>query len=351
MTSKRAVDVLIIGGGPAGLSAALTLSRTKRTVAVFDSGVYRNAKAPYMHTVPRFDHTSPLEYRKGMLDELVARYSDTFQYVSKKAITLRKLDATESGRSSFQLELDDREVWTGRKVVLATGLQDKLPDVPGFDAIWGKSVVHSILLDPATGAPGGHVLMMFFQKFTNLKNESVTIIANGVFGEGATEPRPAPEYGISEDIIALANHRGVKWELRPIQSISAADSSEHPPAVFHFKDGSNWTVPWVVHSPLTQTPESMLALLSDPSMSALKATVNSPNPMFKIPMGEIPTSGMFYKSEKMDGVYIAGNAGLFMATVVLSISQGQMAAVGADNEIGMEDYEDELKKAKAAAGN
>jgi hypothetical protein len=101
---------------------------------------------------------------------------------------------------------------------------------------------------------------------------------------------------------------------------------------------------------MTKTPESTLELLSDPSMSVVKESANKPSVMFKMSLGEIPTNGMFHKSE-MDGVYVAGNAGLFMATVVLSSSQGQMAAVGADNEIGMEDYEDELRKAKAAAGH
>jgi hypothetical protein len=135
---------------------------------------------------------------------------------------LRKLDAPEGGRSSFQLEDSDREVWTGRKVVLATGIQDIFPDIPGFDTIWGKSVVHcvfchgtetkgqpiALLMNPALGPAGAHGLMMFFTKFTNLNNDPVTIIANGVFGEGATEPKPAPEYGITADIIDLAKHRG-----------------------------------------------------------------------------------------------------------------------------------------------
>jgi thioredoxin reductase len=107
-------------------------------------------------------------------------------------------------------------------VILACGIQDKLPAIPGFDSIWGRSVVHcvfchgtetrgkaiSILLDPTVGALGGHTILMFVQKFTNIHNDPVTIIANGVFGEGATEAKVVPELGITEDILKLVKHKG-----------------------------------------------------------------------------------------------------------------------------------------------
>jgi thioredoxin reductase len=62
-----------LGGGPAGFSAALTLSRTLRKVVLFDSGVYRNANVKYMHNVSNFDGTSPTDYRNGMREELRKR--------------------------------------------------------------------------------------------------------------------------------------------------------------------------------------------------------------------------------------------------------------------------------------
>lgn len=77
-------------------------------------------------------------------------------------------------------------------------------------------------------------------------------------------------------------------------------------------------------------------------MSALKEGLNQPNAMMKVPLGEIPNTGVFPKSA-IDGVYVAGNAGLFMVPVVVSQGQGQLAAFGCDNEIGMEDQQDALK--------
>jgi hypothetical protein len=77
-------------------------------------------------------------------------------------------------------------------------------------------------------------------------------------------------------------------------------------------------------------------------MGVLKEGLNQPSAIMKVPLGEIPNSGLFCKSA-MDGVYVGGNAGLFMSTVLLSQTQGQLAGVGCDNEIGMEDQEDALK--------
>lgn len=136
-----------------------------------------------------------------------------------------------------------------------------------------------------------------------------------------------------------------RWDFRSIKSVTSGSESvgEHPPpATFHFNNGESFTVPFVVYASLTKAPESTVTLLSDPSMSVVKESMMQPNPMFKIPMGEIPNSGLFPKSA-MDGVYVCGNAGTFMSTVVWSQSQGQLAGVGCDNEIGMEDQADALK--------
>jgi hypothetical protein len=138
--------------------------------------------------------------------------------------------------------------------------------------------------------------------------------------------------------------RRYRWEFRTVKSISTESNADShaPPVTFNFSDGSTFTVPYVVYTPHTKPLDSTVSLLSDPSMSAVKDGFSKPSAMTKVPMGEIPNSGMFYKSA-MDGVYVAGNAGLFMGPVLLSQSQGQLAAFGCDNEIGMEDQEDALK--------
>jgi len=68
------VDILIIGGGPAGLTSALTLVRQLYTVVLFDSGSYRNGSAVHMHTIPTWDHKDPKEFRAAARKDLLTNY-------------------------------------------------------------------------------------------------------------------------------------------------------------------------------------------------------------------------------------------------------------------------------------
>ncbi|WP_037502485.1 NAD(P)/FAD-dependent oxidoreductase [Solirubrobacter soli] len=118
-------DCIVVGAGPAGLSAALTLGRARRTVLVLDSGEPRNHAARAMHGVLGHDGLSPAELRRRGIEE-VARYGAE---VRPAAVSAAR--AIEGG-----FELDGI---TASTIVLATGLLDATPDVPGFEAIYGIS--------------------------------------------------------------------------------------------------------------------------------------------------------------------------------------------------------------------
>lgn len=75
MASEVPVDVLIIGAGPAGLTAALTLVRQNHTAILFDSGVYRNGDARHMHMIPTWDHRDPAQFREEARKEILIHYS------------------------------------------------------------------------------------------------------------------------------------------------------------------------------------------------------------------------------------------------------------------------------------
>lgn len=124
-------DVIIAGGGSAGLSAALMLGRMRRRVLIVDGGAPRNRFAGHMHGVLGRDHSSPLDLLAAGRAEL-GRY-DTVAIVSGE---IAEASAIEGG--GFAVTLADGERHETRRMLLATGLRDELPDVPGLSDQWGR---------------------------------------------------------------------------------------------------------------------------------------------------------------------------------------------------------------------
>jgi thioredoxin reductase len=126
-------DAVVIGGGPAGLQSALTLARMHRPTLMLDSGAYRNAPVDAMHNFVTNDGRHPGEFRSIARAELAA-YED---------VEVRDVAATVVARlpsGSFEVTLADGSVAATRTVVLATGLRDVMPEVPGFAEQWGRTV-------------------------------------------------------------------------------------------------------------------------------------------------------------------------------------------------------------------
>src|SRR5262245_59974952 len=126
-------DVVIVGGVPAGLSAALVLGRCRRTVLVCDAGTPRNARSRALHGYLTRDGTPPVELLRLGREELK-------QYgIEPRPITVR--DVRHVG-DAFDVALDSGEHVRSRTVLLATGVRDELPRVPGIEVCYGTSVHH-----------------------------------------------------------------------------------------------------------------------------------------------------------------------------------------------------------------
>lgn len=134
MPSDKVVDVLIIGGGPAGLTVASTIVRQLHTAIVFDSGVYRNSRAEHLHGVPGFDHVDPEVFRTKAKGDLLRRY-DTLKFKKAHVEEVRKLE-----NGNFQVKDGWGHLYEGRKVVLATGVQDIMPQIEGYGYCWGRGM-------------------------------------------------------------------------------------------------------------------------------------------------------------------------------------------------------------------
>ncbi|ADP83492.1 bifunctional NAD(P)/FAD-dependent oxidoreductase/class I SAM-dependent methyltransferase [Pseudofrankia inefficax] len=135
-------DVVVVGGGAAGLSGALTLARARRSVLVVDAGAPRNAPADGVHNYLGREGVPPAELLAAGRAE-VASYGG--QVISGGVTTLARIDGAglpPDGGPRFKVGLADGRTVLARRLLVATGLVDELPDVPGLADRWGRDVVH-----------------------------------------------------------------------------------------------------------------------------------------------------------------------------------------------------------------
>ncbi|GLY31680.1 NAD(P)/FAD-dependent oxidoreductase [Kineosporia sp. NBRC 101731] len=130
---RNTYDVVVIGGGAAGLSGAVTLARSLRSVLVVDAGDPRNAPAEAMHNYLGREGTSPLDLVADGRKELEGYGGEVVSGVVTGA------RPTDDG---FVITLESGESVQARRLLLATGLRDELPAVEGLAARWGKDVIH-----------------------------------------------------------------------------------------------------------------------------------------------------------------------------------------------------------------
>ena len=126
----QSYDVVIVGGGAAGLSAALVLGRARRRVAVIDAGSPRNAPAAHMQGYLSRDGMPPAEL-------LAAGRAEVVGYgVELISDTVARIDP------GFTIHLGGGRVLTARRILVATGIGDQIPDVPGIRERWGNDLLH-----------------------------------------------------------------------------------------------------------------------------------------------------------------------------------------------------------------
>lgn len=297
-------DVLIIGGGPAGLSAALGLARQTYSALVFDSQNYRNAPTSHMHNVVTWDHRPPAEFRAAARENIQSRYNS----ISFKNTTIEVVARKDDG--TFEAIDNEKVKYQGKKLVLATGVSDMLPeDIKGFRDLWGKSIFHCLFCHgyEERGAKSAGVLAAGFltappmvlhmaRMATNLAEE-VTIYCHG-----------------NQDLTAQFQKelegKGVPVDGRKIVSVErCGDNGES--VKLHFEDGSTKQERFLVNVPnskLNGTFHEQLGLETDP-MAFIKS---------KPPFNETD----------VPGVFVAGDCGTMFKAVPQAISGGMFASGG-----------------------
>lgn len=171
-------DIVIIGGGPAGLSTALALGRARKSVLVVDGGPRRNAAAVHLHNFVTRDGITPDEFRRIAHEQLAA-----YPNVGARVDRIASISGT---RGAFTLRTAD-EVIEARRIVLCTGMIDEPLPIDGFSELWG----HAIFQCPychgweVKGRPWGFVAhdasMLHFAVMLRSWTREVTLFTGGAF--------------------------------------------------------------------------------------------------------------------------------------------------------------------------
>ncbi|NJP64717.1 NAD(P)/FAD-dependent oxidoreductase [Streptomyces spiramenti] len=292
-------DVVVIGGGAAGLNGALMLARSRRSVVVIDAGTPRNAPAEAMHGFIVLDGTPPQEIlRRGR--EQVRQYGGSIVFGEVAAAD--PADPSADGDPRFAVTLADGRSITARRLLVATGLRDVLPEIPGLAEHWGHGVVHcpychgwEVRDRPigvlATGPASVHHALLFRQL-----TEDLTYFTHGTLPDGDTRTR--------------FEARGIRIVDTPVREVVTDDGGAL--AGVRLTDGSVVT-------------RSVLAVAT--RMQARTGGLDG----LKLPMEDLPdTMGRRFASgtagtTDVPGVWVAGNATDLSAQVGASAAAGALA--------------------------
>lgn len=286
-------DVVIVGGGAAGLSAATTLARALRSVLVIDSGTPRNAPAAGVHGYLSRDGLNPVELLAAGRREVLS-YGGSV--LDGEAVSARR---TPDG---FEAVLADSRRVSGRRLLVTTGLSDELPAIEGLREQWGKGVVHCPychgweIRGQRTGVLGTGPLSIHQALMFRQWSPDITLFLN--------------------DTISPTDEEWEKLAARSIRvvegAVASVDSVDGVLAGVTLRQGSSFAVAALA---VGSRMEARSALLESLGLTAQEH-----------PSG----AGRFIETDAMGatavpGVYAAGNVSNLMAQVVTAASEGVMA--------------------------
>lgn len=219
--SNNSYDVIIIGGSYSGLAAALALGRALRSVLIIDFEQPCNAQTPHSHNFLTQDGKTPLEITQIAKEQVLKYNSVSFL----KDLVLN----AEKNESGFSVRTKNNDSFQAKKLILAAGIRDIKPDIPGFNKCWGISIIHCPychgyeVKNEKTGIlANGDEAFHFIQLISNW-TKNLTLFTNGksTLTVEQTEALRSRNIEIAEGEIESFDH-----SLGNIQSIDFTDGSK-----------------------------------------------------------------------------------------------------------------------------
>lgn len=283
-------EAIVIGGSYAGLSATLQLARARRRVLVIDEGLRRNRFAEHSHGFLTRDGENPTAIAAKARAQVMVY--PTVEWLDARA------DAAAKDEGGFTVSVADRS-FTGKALVLATGVKDHLPDIPGLGERWGRSVFHCPYCHgyELDRGPVGVIAVSSLSLHHALMLPDwgpTTFLLNGAF-----EP--------DENAMRELSRRGASIEANPIRAIE-----NHADVVLG--DGRRLSFAGLFTMPRTE--------IASPIAEQLGCALEDG------PMGAfIGTDAM--KQTSIPGILACGDAARAAGSVAISVGDGAMAGAAA----------------------
>ncbi|MDQ6648649.1 MAG: NAD(P)/FAD-dependent oxidoreductase [Actinomycetota bacterium] len=297
------VDAVVVGGGPAGLAAALWLARYRRSVVVADSQAYRSGMVEHSHGYLGRDPQRPTELIERGRAELLAYPTAAYRAARVTAVQRR-------GDGRFTLSLDDGGEVIGHRLVLATGVSDAKPEIEGFDEHYGASAFHCPACDGYESRDADVVALGWEPHLVGFATtllgwaRSVTVVTNGRRFTGDETCRTLLAKHtvdlVEEDAVALVGERGA------LRGVRLQSGRELPCSLLFFS---------VAHTPHVELATSLGCALDDD--------------------GYVRVDGQGQTT--VTGVYAAGDLVPGLQLVQVATAQGTIAGVGAAQSMFGED--------------
>jgi thioredoxin reductase len=313
------VDAVVIGGGPAGLSGALMLARSRRSVVVIDSGTPRNASADGVHALLGLDGIPPADLLRRGRDE-VRRYGGRVV-----AGDVASAEPMPNGDLRFALTLADGRSVSSRRALVATGLRDVLPAIDGLAAQWGRGAVH---------CPYCHGW--------EVRDEPIGVLAVSP----ASIHHALLFRQLTDDLVYFASATALDDEMRArftARDIRIVDT----PVVAIESDANGITGVRLADG--RAVPRRIVAVA--PTMQARTDGIDGLHlPMTDLPggMGRVFATGVA-GATAVPGVWVAGNAADLAAQVGASAAAGALAAAHMNADLATADTEEAFAAARLAS--
>lgn len=299
-------DVIVIGGGPAGLSAAMVLSRSRRTVLILDEARQRNLRSHGLHNFLTRDGILPPDFLALAHEELS---SYPISYVRSRAIKAVK------DYNRFIISDDSGKEHAAKKILLATGVTDNIPSIPGMEELWGSAVFHCPFCD-GFECKESHVGLYShkhngFGMAIALSHLSKKV---SLFTDGAFYLKPAQKEQLSKKGIDVFTRKISRLihENGTLRGVELTDGREVPCSSMFTNHGF-------------RVNRSLLDQLGCRSTKKGAAVTNR------------------HQQTNVPGVYVAGDASIDMHFVIVASAEGVKAAVAIHNNLLHEENQEAMK--------